>query len=93
MLIQTEEGLKWIGLPGSVIASPAPSETQKENDRQWHQAREDHIRRYEESMRLSHRFGRLLDQPPLSALRSALLVGVIADRATNGAERVTQLEW
>ena len=69
MLIQTAEGLKWIGLPGSVIAAPAPSEAQKDNDRQWEQAREDHIRRYEDSMRLSHRFGRLMDQSPFSALR------------------------
>jgi len=69
MLIQTEQGLRRIGLPGSVIAPPAPSETLKELDRQWEQAREDHILRYEASIRLSHRLGRLMDQPRFSLLR------------------------
>lgn len=36
---------------------------------EWEQAKEDHIRRYERSIALSHQFGRQLDAPKYSALR------------------------
>ncbi len=70
MLIYTENGYRMI-TDGHPAPAPAPvvEPTNITHDRAWEQARQDHIRRYEQSMELSHRFGRLLDQPKFSALR------------------------
>lgn len=64
----TEYRMITVGHPAPAPA-PVVEPANVAHDRAWEQARQDHIRRYEQSMELSHRFGRLLDQPKFSALR------------------------